>query len=354
MKIILAIDSFKGALSSKEAEKAARKGVLGYDKNAEVVSFPMTDGGDGMLNVFADALKGHEISVRTHDPLMRLISAEYAITSNHTAIIEVAKACGLELIEPKERDIRKATTYGVGEIINDAIDKECRDFIIGLGGTGTSDCGIGMLSALKPSAKNKVDTLNFLLATDVENPLFGKKGAAYVYGKQKGADEEDIIWLDNRAEKFAEQSKLLLSKDCSSMPGAGAAGGLGYAFMQYLNAQVIPGAELLLKEIDFDGKIKDASLIITGEGSADKQTLMGKLPATVLSHAKRQNIPVFLVAGKIEDEKILKEAGFEAMIPTNNPALSLEENMQPERVKSNIRKAVTTLLTDKLGIPAAD
>jgi glycerate kinase len=210
MKYLLAIDSFKGCLTSSEAEKAAAEGILNVDENAEIISVPVSDGGEGMIEAFSNSLKGELITAKIHDPLMRLISSEYFISTEGIAIIEIAKACGITLLSDNERNPLITTSYGVGELILDALSRGCKNFIIGLGGSATSDCGIGMLRALINSlAKDKhFDDINLdvniTLASDVTNPLYGKYGAAHVFGRQKGATAEMIEWLDLKAKKFAE------------------------------------------------------------------------------------------------------------------------------------------------------
>jgi len=344
MKIVLAIDSFKGCLSSEEAEAAARLGIKRFDETAEVVTIPLSDGGDGMLAAFGKALNAEVVNTEVHDALMRPVRASYGIAPDGTAIIETAQACGLMHILPQERDVMRATTYGVGELFNDAYRKGCRKFIVGLGGSATSDCGMGMLSALNNDYFLSGKDCSFMLACDVHNPLYGTDGAAAVFGPQKGATAEQVKWLDKQARQFAIDSAKLLGRDCSMQAGAGAAGGLGYAFMQYLEGKMVSGAELLLHFIAFDDMIKQADLIITGEGSADEQTLMGKLPSVVLRHAALQNVPVWLIAGAVRDRKDLLHSGFEKVESIHTKQLTLSEMLQPEVAKRNIADTVCRLL----------
>lgn len=366
MKYILAIDSFKGCLSSVETENAAYDAVRMRFPEAEIVSIPVSDGGEGMLEAFVKAMKGDFVSASSHDPMMRPISVSYGIVNDikvengvekhvKTAVIESAMACGLALLKPEELNPLVATSYGLGEIIADAIGKGCVKFIIGLGGSATSDCGIGMLRALIESfGDNKernwdsvssvFDKLEFILACDVNNPLYGENGAARIYSPQKGATPEQVEILDNRAKKFASMSAEHFGFDCSNNPGAGAAGGLGYAFMQYLGAKMRSGADLLLDLVDFDLLVRNSDLVITGEGSADSQTLMGKLPYVIMKRAKKANVPVLLIAGRIKERETLIEAGFYDVLCINPTCPDDAECMNPEIAKERIKKTISEYL----------
>ena len=355
MKTILAIDSFKGCMSSSEVEETIA-GVL--DKNSvETLCLPMSDGGEGMLQAFTSAMSGTLEPVYIHDQMMRRVDAQYGVMPDGTAIIEVAQACGLTLVKKEERNPMRSTTYGVGELLSRAIKRGCRNFIIGLGGTGTSDAGIGMIRALvdifargknfDEALKTELGECRFTLASDVDNPLCGKNGAAHVFAPQKGATPEMVEQLDRRARLFAEKSALHFGSDKSDEPGAGAAGGLGYAFMQYLGAEMKSGADLLFDLIGFDDKIKDADLIITGEGSADRQTLMGKLPQRILMRGKQLGVPVGLVAGGVEDREELLSAGFSFAESITPEGMPLEEAIKKEVAFSNLRRFATSLIYEK-------
>lgn len=355
MKTILAIDSFKGCMSSSEVEETIA-GVL--NKNGlETLCLPMSDGGEGMLSVFTSAMGGTLEPVYIHDQMMRRVDAQYGVMPDGTAIIEVAQACGLNLVKEEERNPMRSTTYGVGELLSRAIKRGCRNFIIGLGGTGTSDAGIGMIRALvdifargksfDEALKTELGECRFTLASDVDNPLCGKNGAAHVYAPQKGATPEMVEQLDRRARLFAEKSALHFGFDKSNELGAGAAGGLGYAFMQYLGAEMKSGADLLLDLTDFNGKIKDADLIMTGEGSADRQTLMGKLPQRILMRGKQLGVPVGLVAGRVEDREELLSAGFSFVESITPEGMPLEDAIKKEVAFSNLRRFATSLVYEK-------
>ena len=336
-KIIVAIDSFKGCVTSAEANQAATEGVLQGMPEAEVVKVPVSDGGEGWLEAFHTAMGGEIVEVNVKDPLMRPIVAQYLLMGD-TAVIEIAKASGLTLLKPEERNPMVATSYGTGQLVVDAIRKGCKHIIVGLGGSATSDCGIGMLEAIENADYKDV---RFTIATDVTNPLCGENGAAYVFGPQKGATPEMVEALDARAKRFAEESAKRMDRDCQNMHGAGAAGGLGYAFLQYMNAECRSGIDLLLDTIHFDDMLQDADLVITGEGSADRQTLMGKLPFGILQRARKHDVPVMLIAGRIADEQLLTDAGFSRVACINPHGLPLEIAMQPETAKENIRKTVS-------------
>ena len=343
MKVVIAIDSFKGCLSSKEANEAAAEGIRRAYPDAEIIKVPVSDGGEGYMEAFHAAIGGKLEEVMVRDPLMRPVTAKYLL-QGETAVIEIAQASGLTLLTKEERNPMVATSYGTGQLVADAVRKGARHIIIGLGGSATSDAGIGMLKALI-SAFTKhgqwdditaFKDVTFTIASDVKNPLYGEKGAAHVFAPQKGATPEMVLRLDERARKFAELSAKHFGFDRSQMPGAGAAGGLGYAFLQYLDAKSMSGIQLLLDTIRFKELVKDADLIITGEGSADRQTLMGKLPMGILEQAG--SVPVYLIAGRISDREELLNAGFVRVECINPPGISLEDAMRKEVAQQNIRQ----------------
>ena len=357
-KIIIACDSYKGCLSSREVNEAIASGLKVWnaedassgienvdseDASPEIICLEMSDGGEGMLDAFLSAMKGERIRIHAHDALMRWIEAEYGIV-NDTAIIEIAQAAGLALIEPEQRNPMKATSWGVGEMIMNAYRRGVRHFIVGLGGSATSDCGIGMLKAMGDDWKKIRKECTFMLASDVTNPLCGENGAAHVFAPQKGADAEMVEMLDARARKFAEVSAKHFGYDRSEVPGAGAAGGLGYAFLQYFGAEISAGAELLLREIGFDEMIQDADLVITGEGHSDRQTLMGKLPQRILEHVLKNKATtdqqIWLVSGGISEKQALLDAGFDQVLAVSPQNMDLEEAMNPEIAKRNIANAI--------------
>ena len=357
-KIIIACDSYKGCLSSREVNEAIASGITEWDSedaasgienvdsedaSPEIITLEMSDGGEGMLDAFLSAMKGERVRIHAHDALMRWIEAEYGIVDD-TAIIEIAQTAGLALIEPEQRNPMKATSWGVGEMIMNAYRRGVRHFIVGLGGSATSDCGIGMLKAMGDDWKKIRQECTFILASDVTNPLCGENGAVHVFAPQKGADPKMVEMLDVRARKFAEVSAKHFGYDRSEVPGAGAAGGLGYAFLQYFGAEVSAGAELLLREIGFDEMIRDADLVITGEGHSDRQTLMGKLPQRILEHVLKNKATtdqqIWLVSGGISEKQALLDAGFDQVLAVSPQNMDLEEAMNPEIAKRNIANAI--------------
>ena len=349
MKIVLAIDSFKGCLTSVEANQAAAEGIRAVRPDAEVVQVAVSDGGEGFLEAFHAAIGGEMVIIGVRDPLMRRISARYLLKGD-TAVIEMAQACGLTLLSADERNPLLATSYGVGQLVADAVRRGARHIIVGLGGSATSDAGIGMIRALIDAFAphgtwddvQALRPVRFTIASDVQNPLCGANGAAHVFAPQKGATPEMVSRLDARARRFAEVSARHFGYDRSQQPGAGAAGGLGYAFLQYLDADCQPGIRLLLDALHFRELISDATLIVTGEGSADRQTLMGKLPMGILQQS--HGIPVALIAGRISDRDRLLRAGF-AKVKCINPAgLPQEVAMQSSIACRNIAETVSQLL----------
>ena len=256
-RIIIAIDSFKGCLPSAEANKAAAEGI-GQWPNIEVVQIPVSDGGEGWLQAFLNAKGGETVDVTVRDALMRPIVAQYLIQGD-TAVVEMARASGLTLLTPEERNPMLTTTYGTGQLVADAVRRGCRNMVVGLGGSATSDCGIGMLRAIidafAPGGTwddvRALNDIHFTIATDVANPLCGSQGAAHVFAPQKGASPHDVEVLDARSRRFADLSARHFGYDRQNHPGAGAAGGLGYAFLQYLHAECRSGIDLLLDAIGF-------------------------------------------------------------------------------------------------------
>lgn len=339
MKTVIAIDSFKGCLSSVEANRAAAEGVRSACPDAEIVEVPVSDGGEGFLEAFHAAIGGRFVTVPVMDPLMRSISARYLL-KGQTAVLEVAEAIGLTLLSPEERNPMAASSYGVGQLVADAVKNGARHIIVGLGGSATIDAGRGMLQAL--TGIESLRDIRFTIAADVDNPLCGEQGAARVFGPQKGATPQMVRLLDDQARQFAADSARRFGYDRSGMKGAGAAGGLGYAFLQYLDAEFVPRAELLLETIGFDALVADAALVITGEGSADRQTLMGKLPMGILQHSG--HVPVCLIAGRVNDRPELLRAGFSHVECINPPGLGLEEAMKKEVAQQHISSTVRQLL----------
>lgn len=354
MKIIIAIDSFKGCLSSADAGQAAALGIREAIPDAQVVIVPVSDGGEGMMEAFTAAMGGTIVSAPCHDPLMRPITANYGISPDGTtAIVEMAQASGLTLVKPAERDAWRATTYGTGELIADALCRGCTHLLMGLGGSATTDGGQGMLEAIgssrppqSPLKRGGWEGLQarFTIASDVKNPLCGPNGAAHVYGPQKGADRAMAERLDERLRQFADLTARTLGTDYRDFPGAGAAGGLGFALLAYLNAEMRSGIDLLMDMVGFDDLLHDADLVVTGEGSADRQTLMGKLPQGILRRAWGHGVRAVLLAGRVADREALLDAGFAAVECINPPGSPLSECLQPQVARRRLATTTSQLM----------
>lgn len=366
-KIVLAIDSFKGCLSSKEIEQCIAEEIHRILPSCQTVCIPIADGGEGMLDTLIEATQGTFVSTQAHDPLMRIRPTRYGILGDQrTAVIEMAEINGLTTLSPIERNPMKTSTYGTGELIKDALEKGFCRFIIGIGGSATNDAGMGMMQALGAHLYDKqgneleqggkimeqiaridlkhqhpaLKEATFIVACDVQNPFCGPQGAAYVFARQKGASEEQIRQLDKGMRHLALLIERDFSYNINKVKGAGAAGGLGGAFATFLQAHLQSGIDLLLNAVDFDRKITNADWIITGEGKADRQTAEGKVPAGVLKRAKKANIPVMLIAGKVEDKACLKQMGFARIVQVSPDNLPLEEAMRPEITRENIQRAI--------------
>ena len=340
----------KGCLSSADANQATADGLRGVFPNAEIIQIPVSDGGEGFIDAFHAAIGGTIQEVAVHDPLMRRMTARYLLRGQE-AVIEIAQASGLTLLSEEERNPMIATSYGTGQLIADAVRKGAQQIIVGLGGSATSDAGIGMLRALIDAFAKRgrfdditeLQDIQFTIASDVKNPLCGAQGAAHIFAPQKGATPEMVERLDARARRFAEVSAKHFGYDRSHEEGAGAAGGLGYAFLQYLHASCRPGIEVLLEAARFSEIVKGADFIVTGEGSADRQTLMGKLPIGVLRQSG--DVPVYLIAGRISDREALLQAGFSDIRCINPEGISLQEAMRPEVARKHISDTMRDLLS---------
>ena len=402
MKVVIAIDSFKGSLSSMEAGLAAREGVLKTHPDAEVIVKPLADGGEGTTVSLIEGLGGTRINLTVTGPMGQPGDCFYGILpESHTAIMEMASAAGITLVPPEQRNPLLATTFGVGEMILHAIENGCRNFIIGIGGSATNDSGIGMLKALgfefldqngndvgegaqalskialinADNVNSNIYNCNFKIACDVTNPLCGENGATYIYGPQKGITEDQKEKVDQAMAHFAQVTTQYLRKrlesDCTNVitdcvdvvtdyanfPGAGAAGGLGFAFLSYLNAALTPGVALILDAINLENNLKDADIVITGEGQLDGQTAMGKAPVGVARLAKKVSdercakhgstrtndtaIQVLAFAGAVTPEAIAcNAAGIDAFFPIVRGITTLEQAMNPENASANLTAAV--------------
>lgn len=364
-KICVAIDSFKGCLSSIEAGEAASEAIHALLPQCEVLRFAIADGGEGLLETIVTNMDGKYVYTRAHDPLMRPIQTRYALSADgQTAYIEMAATSGLPLLRPEERDPWETTTYGTGELIREALDRGCRHLVVGIGGSATNDAGLGMLQALgfrflddrrqelgqggkimgdvayiDESHKHPaLQETTITVACDVRNPFCGPQGAAYIFAPQKGADKRMVERLDQGLRHLADVIHRQTGRTIATLEGAGAAGGMGGGLVAFLNARLQPGIDLLLDALRFRQKAQGADLIITGEGKADRQSLMGKVPAGLLREAKALQIPIVLIAGSVEDQALLNQAGFKAALSIQNGPISLAEAMRPEVAKAHIQE----------------
>lgn len=368
MKVVIAIDSLKGSLSSMEAGMAIKDGVLAAKPDAEVIVKPLADGGEGTTDALIEGMNGERIDLTVTGPMHTPIGAYYGyLKDTNTAVMEMASAAGITLVPDEEKNPLLATSYGVGEMINDAIQRGCRNFIIGIGGSVTNDGGIGMLKALgvrfldengedageggqalAKVVRIDVSGLNPLLkechiqvACDVNNPLCGENGSTYVYGPQKGVTEDMKKTLDEAMAHFVRVTSETLENDYVNTPGAGAAGGLGYAFLAYTGAALTPGIELILDAVGLEEELSGADVVVTGEGRLDFQTAMGKAPVGVARLAKKYNAKVIAFAGSVTKEATAcNKEGIDAFFPILRGVCTLAEAMDPVAARNNMTATV--------------
>ena len=385
MKVTIAIDSFKGSLSSIAAGNAAAEGVRRVFPDAECRVRPLADGGEGTVDALVTGLGGELKRVTVTGPSGKPVTAKYGLLPDGVAVMEMAEAAGITLVSGEEKDPRYTTTYGVGEMILDAVKSGAKTFVIGIGGSATNDGGAGMLQALgfrlldaegndiprggiglaklqkiePPSILNfELSTLNFDVACDVKNPLCGPSGASAVFGPQKGATPEMVKELDAALAHFAEvedKSKSKVEVEQRSLssavrlgtptspqtPGAGAAGGLGFAFKAFLNAELVPGVDLILNETHLEDFIRDADIVITGEGRLDGQTVMGKAPIGVARLAKKHGKRVLAFSGILGDgAEAVNAAGIDAYFPILRRLVTLEEALDVKNASANLSATV--------------
>lgn len=368
MKIVVAPDSFKESMSAKEVCDSIEKGLLSVSKDWEIVKVPMADGGEGTLEALIDATNGKIFYEKTLNPLGEEITSRFGILGEkNIAIIEMASTSGLELISPEKRNPYITTTYGTGQLMLKALEQNVEEIILGIGGSATNDGGAGMLQALgaklldkngneigfggyELSKLNKIDFLNLdkrlknikiLVACDVTNPLTGKNGSSYIFGKQKGATPEMIEVLDENLLHYSKIIKRDLDFDVNDIPGAGAAGGLGAGLLT-LGAILKKGIEIVIEANELDKKVQGADLVITGEGSIDGQTRFGKTPYGVVSVAKKYNIPTVTLAGNVgKDIDILYDYGFDAIFSIMQGVDTLENALK--NGKENIEKTAKNI-----------
>lgn len=364
MKIVMAIDSFKGSLSSMDAGRAAAEGIQRVDPKVQVKVRPLADGGEGTVEALTEGMGGRFCKVSVMGPFGEPVDCEYGILDEtKTAIVEMSGAAGITLAPRERLNPLEATTYGVGEVIKDAIGQGCRRFIVGIGGSATNDGGVGMLQALgydfldedgeqigkgaaaleklrKISTEHVLPELaecEFHIACDVTNPLCGERGCSAVFGPQKGATPQMIEKMDQWLGEYAKMTQEVFPKADAQYPGTGAAGGLGFAFLAYTPAVLESGIEIVLKELKLEEDIKEADLVITGEGRLDEQTAMGKVPVGVASLAKKYQKPVIAFSGSVTPgARLCNEKGIDAYFPILRSIVTLDEAMERERAWNNM------------------
>jgi len=369
-KVLLAIDSFKGCLGSLEVAAAVEDGVKAVVPACEVVKVPVADGGEGTTEALVWATQGRIRTVKVNSPLMEPVDAQYGILGDgQTAVIEMSAASGLPLVPKDRRNPMLTSTYGTGQLIADALERGCKHFILGIGGSATNDAGTGMLQALgyrflnadnqllgqggrileqvaviDASSRNPLlNEAHFKVACDVDNPFSGEHGAATIYAPQKGADAQMVEALDRGLKHFANRMKAQLGKDIDAIPGAGAAGGMGGGLLAFLDAQLQPGIQLVLNTLHFDDLLEDVDLVITGEGRMDAQTAMGKAPQGITAAASRKGIPVIALTGNIADAAAINRIGICGVFSIIPHPMTLQEAMNPDTARHNIRQTAEQL-----------
>lgn len=368
MKAVVAIDSLKGSLSSMEAGNAIAEGIYRADAEAKVEVRPLADGGEGTVDALVQGMNGSLRKVRVTGPLGDKVDAAYGIIEEaKMAVIEMSAAAGITLVPAEKKNPLFTTTYGVGEMIRDAIEKGCRKFVVGIGGSATNDGGIGMLQALgydflnskgnavpygakgledlaeirKEHVLPELAQCEFKVACDVTNPLCGPLGASAVYGPQKGATPEMVREMDQWLADYAKLAANCSERADAEHPGTGAAGGLGFAFLTFTNAVLESGIKIVLEETKLEQYIQDADIVITGEGRLDGQTAMGKAPVGVAKLAGKYKIPVLAFAGSVtKDARKCNEEGIHAFFPILRGITTLEDAMDAENARRNLMETV--------------
>ena len=356
INVLIAPDSFKGSLSSKEVCVAVEKGIKNVSHDFHIRSIPIADGGEGTMDSLVAATQGVKKVIECRNPVGKNIQAEFGILGDgNTCVIEIASASGLFLISEGERNPFKTTSFGTGQLIKAGLDHGCREFIIGLGGSATNDGGSGILQALgmrlldkdgndigyggeslrdvasidESGFDERIAKSKFILASDVENPLIGPTGASHIFGSQKGASQGDHFLLDSYLSHWADVIESKTDKKIHEMPGAGAAGGIGGVFQAFFLHEFKRGIDIVLDIVNFDDELKKADIVITGEGEIDAQTIYGKAPLGVAQAASRYDIPVIAIAGTFgEGTDILFEHGISSIFSILDKPRELNDSMQ--------------------------
>lgn len=371
MRIVIAADSFKGSLTSLEAGRAIADGVARAVPDAELEILPIADGGEGTVAALCSDGRGERVKLSVSSPTGEAASAEYGILKDGTAVIEIAQAAGLSLVSPARRDPAVLSTRGVGELILNALDRGCRSFTVGIGGSATNDGGTGMLRALgyrffdrngcevpegctplsslysisSETAEPRLSECSFRVACDVTNPLLGELGCSAVFAPQKGAREQDIPTMEHALDVYSDVVKRCVCDAAdAAYPGVGAAGGLGFAFKYFLGASLEAGCPLILEQTGALSRIAEAELVITGEGKIDEQSLMGKLPMSVARAAARFDVPVIAVGGGVSNAASLCDGGLAAYFPIVHAPCTLSEAMDRETAQLNLRRTAEQIM----------
>lgn len=356
MKIVLAPDSFKESMTASQAVAAMRAGVLAVLPDAECVGVPMADGGEGTVDAVVDALDGTHVAVDVADPLDRPIRANYGyVAERGLAVVEMATASGLELVAPEDRDVLRASTFGVGQLIASALDHGATELLIGLGGSATNDAGAGMLAALGAKLRDsegavlppggaalarleridlsgldpRLADVRIRIASDVTAPLLGTGGASAVFGPQKGATPADVQTLETALTRFVAVTEATLGRARPELPGAGAAGGLGFALLDFLGAECHPGVEVIAETVGLEQAVAGADWVFTGEGSVDAQTMLGKTPFGVTQAARRAGARVVIFAGRVApDADVLLANGVDRLVAITEPGTPIAQALR--------------------------
>jgi glycerate kinase len=366
VKILIAPDKFKGSLSARDAAQNIAKGLLDVLPDAQVELVPMADGGEGTAEAICDARGCSWVTCKAHGPLGREIDVRYGwIDKEKLGVMEMSEAAGMRRLSESERDPIRATTFGVGEMILDTTKRGANEIIIGLGGSATNDGGFGMACALgfrfefeqeheearvtdllelkKSEKPSHLELPKIIAAVDVKNPLLGENGATRVFGLQKGASKSDLDNLERALTRLADVVAIEFGSDYRDEAGAGAAGGLGFGLLSFCGAIIRPGFQVVAEAVGLEPKMKYADLVITGEGSLDRQTLEGKTPAGVARLARKLGKPVFAIVGRVSEDRELREM-FDGIYPNARPGMSEEENMKhaAELLRENARELAET------------
>lgn len=366
MKVIIASDKFKGSLSSKEVAECIEEGILEAMPDCSITKLFVADGGDGTAEAVVDSLHGEWQYVEVHDPLQRKINGRYGIIECDTVVLDVATSSGIALLKPEEYNALDASSAGTGELIKDAIERGFRKFLIGVGGSATTDAATGLLSALgfrfldkdgnilSPCGRNlsricaidecqtikQLKDCEFTVLSDVDASFYGKNGAAYLFAPQKGATKKDVEFLDTGLQSFAKVLKLHTGKSVQNQSYAGAAGAIGGSLWALLNAKLTPGIYTILKTIHFETALNFANLVVTGEGAMDKLTLLGKTPYGVCGEAAWNGVPTVAFVGQVNDLPMLNEYGFLSVFPIQPGPIDLRHATEPKAAAENLKQTV--------------